>query len=563
MPFRFSPRPNRAHDIQWRSWGAEPFAEAVAADKPILLNLTAVWCQYCHEMDETTFSDNNIITLINDQLIPVRVDADQYPHVQDRYIAGGWPTNAFLAPTGEVLWAGTYVTAEQFTEVAGSVLGAWNERRDALKLEIERRRKALETARTRQHGPGLVRREAADDVLAATIEAYDERNGGFGGAPKFPYVDAIELLFVQGARNNTDYLRMAEHSLDGMLAGDLWDREQGGFYRYAATAEWTDPREEKLLIVNAALLRIFALGASVNRRDEWRDTAVKIVEWADRALGRPDGLWAASDAPNDDVLNTSYNAQWIAALACAGGRLRRTDWIMAARAALDTLLETMAAPNGLMFHFRSGSAAPQISFLLADSVDTARASIAVAQVTGNTHYFAEARRLATAIENTFWSETGGFWDRAKGADEVGMLRFRDVPFENNADAARLLNDLHLPTGERRCRALAERVLATLSAQAGRHGVAGAGYALAVDDFFDPPLQIVITGTGAEADALRQTALALPIANRAVWTMPEGGRVGQLNFARQPQPAAYIASSRGMTPPVTEPDKLEEALTALR
>src|SRR5262245_38098680 len=105
MSFRFSPRPNRADEIHWRAWNADAFAEAVKADKPVLLNLTAMWCHWCHLMDETTYSDHDLIALINDNMIAVRVDADQHPHVQDCYIAGGWPTNAFLTPTGEVLWS--------------------------------------------------------------------------------------------------------------------------------------------------------------------------------------------------------------------------------------------------------------------------------------------------------------------------------------------------------------------------------------------------------------------------------------------------------------------------
>src|SRR5690606_40783264 len=92
---RFAPRPNRANEIGWRPWGRAAFEEAARADRPVLLNLTAVWCHWCHVMDETTYSDPALIELINAELVPVRVDADLYPHVQDRYIAGGWPTNAF------------------------------------------------------------------------------------------------------------------------------------------------------------------------------------------------------------------------------------------------------------------------------------------------------------------------------------------------------------------------------------------------------------------------------------------------------------------------------------
>src|SRR5262245_58590044 len=183
--FRFSPRPNRAHEIQWQPWGQEAFAMASAADRPILLGLTAVWCQWCQQMDETTYSDPILIDLINNSFVTIRVDADQHPHVHDRYIAGGWPTNAFLTPTGEVLWAGTYIPPEQFGAVAESVRSAWSERRAELAVEIERRRKALEAARGRVTAVGIVRREAADDVWSALLDSFDARNGGFGTQPKY------------------------------------------------------------------------------------------------------------------------------------------------------------------------------------------------------------------------------------------------------------------------------------------------------------------------------------------------------------------------------------------
>jgi hypothetical protein len=137
--FRFSSRPNRAHEVRWRTWGADAFEEAAREDRPLLLNLTAFWCHWCHVMDETTYSEPDLIRLLNEELVPLRVDADQHPHVQDRYIAGGWPTNAFLTPSGEVLWAGTYVEPDEFRQVARGVLAAWRGRRDELQVEIVRR----------------------------------------------------------------------------------------------------------------------------------------------------------------------------------------------------------------------------------------------------------------------------------------------------------------------------------------------------------------------------------------------------------------------------------------
>ncbi len=580
MSLRFSPRPNRAREVNWRPWSAAAFAEAVAADRPILLNLTAVWCHWCQLMDETTYSVPELIETINSDLIAIRVDADQHPHVQDRYIAGGWPTNAFLTPTGEVLWSGTYVSPEQFSEVAAGVLGAWRARRDELKGEIDRRRKAMEAARGRHHVAGLVRREAADDVLTATIDAYDARNGGFGSDPKFPYVDAIELLLMQGTTENADCLRIAEHTLDGMLAGELWDRAEGGFFRYATAADWTAPRYEKLLSVNAGMLRAYTLGAHVRGRADWRTVAESTVKWVNDVLAQRNGLWAGSQAadneyytkqprprggapPIDEVIYTSYNAQWIRALAEAGGRLGVAAWVEQAISALQTLIDTMSAPGDLMFHFCRPDETPQIGFLLTDAAETARACLTATQVSGDPAWLAHARRIAAGLERSLWAEDGGFWERVKGADEFGVLRYRDKPFEGNADSARLLNDLTLFGAGRGFRALAERILAILSPQAGRYGVAGANYAIAVDEFFDPPVRIVIVGSGAAATALRQAALQLPIVDRRVLSMPTGGRIGQLNFPASEQAVAYMAGASGVSQPVSRPDRLQEALAALR
>ncbi|MFW6079420.1 MAG: DUF255 domain-containing protein, partial [Gemmatimonadota bacterium] len=249
---RSSSRSNRTDRIGWRPWGAAAFDEAVDSDRPVLLNLTAGWCRFCREMDETTYSAPPLIELINGELIPIRVDADRHPHVEQRYIAGGWPTNAFLTPTGEVLWAGTFVSPEEFRSVARNVLDAWRDRREELEKEVERRRKAMHAARSQRPAVGLVRRDAADDVLTAIRDAFDARNGGFGAEPKFPHPAAVELLYTLGARRrDAARVELADRTLDGMLAGELWDAVEGGFFRYALRADWTEPRSEKLLEVNA------------------------------------------------------------------------------------------------------------------------------------------------------------------------------------------------------------------------------------------------------------------------------------------------------------------------
>ena len=495
--FKFSPRPNRADEIEWRPWSRAAFDEATAAEKPILLCLTTVWCHACQELDEQALSDDDVIELANQRLIPIRVDGDRYPHVQERYIAEGWPTVALLAPTGEVFWSGISPKARDLVRVGEGVLEAWTDRRSELEQEIEDRRKAIDAARSRRSSTGLVRREAADDVLTGAQNQFDARNGGFGQDPKFIHAEAVELLISQGeALPNPDWVTMAERTLDGMLAGEIEDAVEGGWFHYALNADWTGPRTEKLLPVNARVLTAYAFGAARMDRDDWRAAAERTVDWVDGTLGR-DGLWARSqladpeyygdpdrngDAPPvDDTVYTDAAAMWIAALARAGQWLDRGDWVDRSSQALDTLLEGLEDADALAHTADGGPTG-----LLVDHLHTARASAAVADAADREDALEVARDRVAVMKDTLWDEAGGFQDHAPGSDPLGALRWPDRPFEENALAARLHVHLARRTGDRSYRAVAERLLAFLAPYAGRYAVEGATFALGVEEFFQLP-----------------------------------------------------------------------------
>jgi uncharacterized protein len=499
--FRYSPRPNRAHEIMWRPWGRAAFDEAAESDRPVLLNLAAPWCRACQEMDETTFSDERVIEVVNREVVAVRVDGDRSPHVQDRYIAGGWPTNALLAPTGEVFWSATFVDGPELQRVVNGVVAAWRERRQELELELERRRKAMDAARSRRPTIGIVRREVSDTVLLMAQELFDARHGGFGDAPKFIHAEAIELLLTQAERQrNPDGAAMVERTLDGILAGEIEDAVDGGFFHYALNADWTGPQVEKLLGINARVLSAFALAAERSGRPDWREAAERTVGWVESTLGR-DGLWAGSQyadpeyfsaptaarqrlppPPVDDTVYAATCGMWVTALADAGRRLGRPEWVERASGGLDALVETMAAPGDHLFHYRSPDGAA-VCGLLIDLLHVARAAHAVAIAANREDALAHARRLVATMATSLWDEAGGFTDHRHSPDSLGALRFRDRPFEENALAARLLLALARRTGERSYRAMAERILAFLSPLAGRYAVEGATFASAVEEFF--------------------------------------------------------------------------------
>ncbi|MEJ2185255.1 MAG: DUF255 domain-containing protein [Gemmatimonadota bacterium] len=496
---RFSHRPNRAAEIHWRPWGADAFEAASESGSPVLLAITAAWCRWCALMDETTYSESSVIRLINDYFVPLRVDGDAAPHVQDRYIAGGWPTTAFLTPTGEVLWSGTFVEAEPFEAAARAVLAAWSQRRDELTAEIQRRRQALEVERAQTHEPEPVRRESVADVLLVLRNTFDARNGGFGHAPKFPVPAAIELGFGPALHEEPDRVAMAEHTLDGMLAGDLHDDVDGGFFRYALAPDWTEPRREKLLSAQAAFLASYALGASIRDRADWRGAAESAVRWVETRLSRKDGLWGNSQAadpeyfradaatratleepPVDLTAYTGANAGWIHALADAGRMLGEPEWSERAGRGLEALFVTMSAPDDLLFHRVE---APRRPGLLADMVATARACNAVARALDRPQLHEEALRLARAMERQLWADDNGFLDHAPGDEDVGALRYPDRPFVGNAEAARLFLELADITEEAALRDVAERILAVLAPVAGRYGTDAAVFALAAEAYF--------------------------------------------------------------------------------
>ncbi len=499
-PFRFSPREHRAADIQWRHWTSEAFDEAIESERPILLHLTTAWCRACHETDEGTFSDEDVIELVNENLVPIRVDADRMPHVQDRYIAGGWPTTALLAPTGEVFWSDAAVGTRDLRRMVDGVLEAWRDRREPLLREIEQRRKAMESARSQRPAQRMVRREAADDVLAGAQDQFDPRNGGFGDEPKFIHAEGVELLFDQGrSLPNPDWMAMAERTLDGMMAGEIEDRTDGGFFHYALRADWTAPQVEKLLSVNARAMSAFVAGLRhAPHRTDWGEAVTRTVAWVEGTLGR-DGLWAGSQAadpgyyadsvrdqdppPVDDTVYTDSAAMWIAALVDAGRALGRDDWIHRAADGLDTLLDRMAAPDDSLVHYHAAEATPPAG-LLVDLLHGARAAFAVAAATDRDVPLDHARRLVGTMKNTLWDERGGFRDTPPTVEPLGALRYRERPFQENALAARLHIELARHTDNASCRAMAERILGYLSPTAGRYAVEGATFAMAVEEFFE-------------------------------------------------------------------------------
>src|SRR6202451_4600792 len=299
--------------IDWNEWGEEAFAKARAEGKPVLLDIGAVWCHWCHVIDRESYENPEIAAMINNLYIPVKVDRDERPDVDARYQSavsaisgqGGWPLTAFLTPDGKPFFGGTYFPPDDamgrpgFKRILLGIAEAFKTRR----AEVDSSAKALEEAVAKAEvfhtARGTFDAGVVDSVLESALHLFDEAHGGFGGAPKFPHSSAIDLLLerYQSSRDPR-LLHVGERTLTGMAEGGVYDQLAGGFHRYSVDERWCVPHFEKMTYDNSELLKNFLHGYQVTGKPLFRETAEGIIEWVGEVLSDRErgGFYGSQDA---------------------------------------------------------------------------------------------------------------------------------------------------------------------------------------------------------------------------------------------------------------------------
>ena len=302
-------------------WGSAAFERARRENKPVLLDIGAVWCHWCHVMDRESYEDPATAELINQNFVAIKVDRDERPDVDARYQRavqtftgqGGWPLTAFLTPDGDVYYGGTYFPPADaygrpsFRRVLGEVARVWRE-------EPQRAREAVQsiTERLSSYAKSEVEAGAPSrDVVTQTVEelaqAFDFRYGGFGRAPKFPNSSALALLIDHHLDTSLDWSgRMVVETLDAMARGGIYDQLGGGFHRYSTDARWIIPHFEKMAYDNGPLLEVYARAFAATRSELYKEIAEGIVAYYEDVAGdllQQGGFPASQDAdysPSDD-----------------------------------------------------------------------------------------------------------------------------------------------------------------------------------------------------------------------------------------------------------------------
>jgi uncharacterized protein len=298
--------------IQWHEFGDEAFASARAADKPMLLDIGAVWCHWCHVMDRESYDDPEVAAIVNEHYIAVKVDRDERPDIDSRYQVavasltgqGGWPLTAFLTPDGKPFYGGTYFPPADaygrpsFKRVLISIAQAYREKRG----EVFEQAGMVESAIARTEsfsGGGKVSATVIDAIIESAKKMFDSVNGGFGGAPKFPHPAALDLVMDQYVRTGDEELRTSfVRTLEKMATGGVYDQLAGGFHRYSVDERWVVPHFEKMCYDNSELLKNYVHAYQATGDEFFAAVARDIIRWMDEWLSDRShgGFYASQDA---------------------------------------------------------------------------------------------------------------------------------------------------------------------------------------------------------------------------------------------------------------------------
>ena len=299
--------------IQWHEWGEEAFAIAQRENKPILLDIGAVWCHWCHVMDRESYDSPEIAQIVNERFIAVKVDRDERPDIDSRYQVavssisgqGGWPLTAFLTPDGKPFYGGTYFPPDDsygrpsFKRVLLAISDAYHEKNS----DVTEQAKMVETAISRAEGfagkSGTFSPKIVDAIVASALDMFDEEHGGFGSAPKFPHPAAIDLLIDRYARTGDEKIRhVIVTTLEKMARGGVYDQLAGGFHRYSVDERWIVPHFEKMSYDNSELLKNYVHAFQATGSEFFASVARDIIRWMDEWLSDREhaGFYASQDA---------------------------------------------------------------------------------------------------------------------------------------------------------------------------------------------------------------------------------------------------------------------------
>ena len=556
-----------AEGVTWQPWSEAVFEQARKESRFVLLDLEAVWCHWCHVMDDQTYHDDAVMKLIRDRYIAVRVDQDARPDLSRRYEDYGWPATIVFAADGkEIVKRSGYVPAQRFASMLEAVI------KDPTPVMY----RDSETPSQFSASP-LLPEDVRRALKKSFVDSHDFKLGGLLQQQKFMDRDSVEYALMLAASGDRQARGMAAQTLAGSL--NLVDPVWGGVYQYSTDGDWKHPHYEKIMFVQAEHLRLYSLAALALGDRRYLDAAKKIDDYTSGFLLSPDGAFyvsqdadlmkgrhggdyfALSDSARrsrgmpaiDTHLYARENGwmiQGLAAYYAAGGdatALRRA--VTAARWTLDK----RALPGDGFRHDETDAAGPYLE----DTLAMGRGFLALYQVTGEREWLRHAENAERFIHANFASPVAGYKTAAAGSGAFVPLPQTD----ENIMMARFANLLARYTGNDEYRAHAQyamRFLVTREVALKRR--TEAGILIADAELAGSPAHLTIVGAKGDAAALALFAKAQrhPQGYKRIewWDRAEGPMPNaDVQYPALPRPAAYVCAQNRCSLPVYTGDEL--------
>jgi len=572
--------------INWMEWSEEAFRRAEAEDKPILLAIGATWCHWCHVMDNTTYSDPNVAQIINSEFVPIRVDNDRRPDINERYNMGGWPTTCFLTPKGEIIAGATYIPPSDMVPILQHIIQHFRSNRKAIEEQSKLLEQHSKTTLSPSPDPtALLTKAVVEDVTQTVLNSYDPVYGGFGTHQKFPAFDALELLLHRYYyTGDIALLNVVRHSLEAQRNGGMYDHEEGGFFRYSTTRDWSIPHYEKMLEDHAGHIRIYTEAYRATGDHWFLDVAKHSYSYVEKYLYDPNRsvFFGSQDADEhyyslplserknvrapavDTTIYVDWNSRMVSALI--------SMWIATGEQALldtavrcyDWLLANCRHDSEALYHYHDG--APHLPGLLRDQAAAAMAALHLYEATTDEKYLDTAIQLVQFCRSHLQdAENGGFYDAPpKTHQKLGRLALPQKHILDNSLISILLNKLHILTADQDYQKDAAQALRLFLHHYKSWGHLAAGYALAVECLLSNHVSIRVIGQ-TDSSLTREfinIALHHYHPNKTVQFLrrnPAQTQQGSAEAAGKTQPAAYVCIGQTCLPPITDPENLKNTL----
>lgn len=518
---------HKDNPVHWFPWGEEAFQAARDENKIIFLSIGYSTCYWCHMMEQDSFETREVAEALNRDFISIKVDREEHPEVDQIYMdavvgmtgRGGWPLSVFLTPDLKPFFGGTFFWRPQFLQLLPEIQDSWQKNPEKI-LESGTKITRFLEKQGESSGAAKTDNSHLQKAFQQLEKSFDETNGGFGGAPKFPHGMELSLLLrIYRRTGNPKALAMVTQTLSAMARGGIYDDIGGGFHRYATREDWNEPHYEKMLYDNALLVWTYLEAYQVTKKQGYAEVARQSLDYVAREMTHPEGgFYSAQDAGEvgkegeyyrlnkeerlkypplhkDDKILTSWNGLMIASMAKGYQVLGETRYLDAARKAAVFIREKLYKDGKLLRRYRDGES--RYDGTVNDYAFLIHGLLTLYESDFDPQWIRWATDLQSEQDKLFWDQKNGGYYLAEAEEKSLLVRKKEfddgVTPSGNSLSALNLSRLHNLTFDQKYPETLKRLLSVASGIAASYPAGHSMLMAAVDYDLDRSKEVAVVG----------------------------------------------------------------------